>query len=187
MVTVLYIKLRKLLWLVKSAILKLFLISLGCKVGKNLKCKQFPIFRSIPRKNISIGNNVTIGYRITFDVSNRGKLSIGNYTNLTQDIMISSNTSVEIGDNTLIAENVSIRDSDHGTKKNSIIQTQESVSLPIQIKDDVWLGAGVRVLKGSFISRGCVIAANSIVLSKSKTLDFQIYGGIPVKKIGERI
>lgn len=187
MVTILFIKLRKLLWLVKSIILKLFLMSLGCKVGNNLLCKQFPIFRSVPRKNISIGNNVTIGYRITFDVSNRGKLSIGNHTNLTQDIMISSNASVEIGNNTLLAENVSIRDSDHGTKKNSIIQTQESISLPIQVKDDVWLGAGVRVLKGSFISKGCIIAANSIVLSKSKTIEYQIYGGTPIKKIGERI
>lgn len=187
MVTILYIKLRKLLWLVKSIILKLFLMSLGCKVGKNLKCKQFPVFRSIPRKNISIGNNVTIGYRITFDVSNRGKLSIGNDTNLTQDIMISSNSNVEIGNNTLIAENVSIRDSDHGTKKNSIIQTQESVSLPIQVKDDVWICAGVRVLKGSLINKGCVIAAHSIVLAKNKTLEYHIYGGTPIKKIGERI
>ncbi|WP_052172510.1 acyltransferase [Psychroserpens jangbogonensis] len=179
--------LRNLLFKFKGALLKSYLRINNCEVTGSIKCKQFPVFRTIPKGNIKIGKNVTIGYRITFDVSNSGMLKIGNHTTLTQDIIISSNKSVEIGNNTLIAENVSIRDSDHGTKKINTINSQELVSLPIQVKDDVWIGAGVRVLKGSLINKGCVIAANSVVLSKNKTLEYHIYGGAPIKRIGERI
>lgn len=179
--------LRNLRFRFKGILLKAFLRFNNCEVNGRIKCKQFPVFRTLPKSNIKIGNNVTIGYRITFDVSNSGTLSIGNQTTLTQDIIISSNQHVEIGNNVLVAEHVSIRDSDHGTEKASLINSQELISSPIQIKDDVWIGAGVRVLKGSIINTGCVIAANSVVLSKNKTSDYHIYGGTPIKKIGERI
>ena len=178
--------LRNLRFKFKGALLKIYLRINNCEVNGSIKCKQFPVFRTIPKGNIIIGKNVTIGYRITFDVSNTGMLSIGNQTTLTQDIIISSNQNVEIGNNVLIAEYVSIRDSDHGTKKTSNINTQELTSIPIQIKDDVWIGAGVRLLKGSLINKGCVIAANSVVLTKNKTLENTIYGGTPIRKIGER-
>ncbi|MEY8847885.1 hypothetical protein AB9K26_03665 [Psychroserpens sp. XS_ASV72] len=177
---------RNRLFKFKGALLKMYLKFSGCEVSGSIKCKQFPKFRTLPKGNIKLGKNVTIGYRITFDVSNSGKLSIGDQTTLTQDIIISSNDSVVIGNNVLVAEHVSIRDSDHGIDKSKPINTQELVSLPVQIKDDVWIGAGVRILKGSCLNKGCVIAANSVVLSKNITTDYEIYGGIPIKKIGER-
>ena len=57
------------------------------------------------------------GYGVSLDIRNGGQLIIGNNVNLTQDIVISALDKVEIGDDTLIAEFVSIRDADHQFKK----------------------------------------------------------------------
>jgi acetyltransferase-like isoleucine patch superfamily enzyme len=171
---------------IKGKLFKLYLILLGCKIGKNLKCKQFPIFRSIPYKNIEIGDNVNFGYRITLDIQTSGKLKLGNRVNLTQDIVISSIESVEIGHNTLIAENVSIRDGDHQFKLGSNINIQPLTSSKINIGNDVWIAAGTRVLKGATLPDGCIIGANSLVIKKSKLEQNKIYAGTPVVEISKR-
>lgn len=177
---------RNLLYKFLGTVLKIYLKVHGCEVKAGLKCKRFPVFRNIPRKNISIGNNVTIGYRITFYVSDSGKLIIGDNVNLTQDITISSIDKVEIGSHSLVAEFVSIRDGGHDFKIEKRINQQGYSRKAIKIGSDVWIGAGSRILKGSIIEEGCIIAANSVVLEKTKTTKHCIYGGAPIKEIGKR-
>jgi acetyltransferase-like isoleucine patch superfamily enzyme len=169
----------------KGQILKFYLQIHGCKVGSGLKCKQFPIFRSIPNANIEIGNNVNFGYNISLDVSS-GKLKIGNNVNLTQDIVISSIKAVSIDNDTLIAENVSIRDGDHQFVLGKTINSQGLDADEIRIGKDVWIAAGVRVLKGSNLQNGCIIAANAVVKKKNITEENSIYAGIPIKEISKR-
>ena len=171
----------------KGVFLRLYLKLHGCnKIGKGLKCKEFPVFRSIPNSNIEIGNNVNIGYNISFDISTSGKLILGNNVNLTQDIIISSIRLVSIGNDSLIAENVSIRDGDHECSLGKNINKQGLVADEVNIGKDVWVAAGVRVLKGSIIKDGCVIASNGVVTRKSMTSENSIYAGIPVKEISKR-
>lgn len=180
-------KIKNISFLLKGKLLKFYLILHGCKVGKNLKCKRFPIFRSIPKKNIFIGDNVNVGYRITFDVKHKGKLIIGNNTNLTQDIVISALEKVEFGNDVLIAENVSIRDGDHLFELGKNINQQKLSKESINIGNDVWIGAGTRILKGSKIENGCIIGANSVVISKTITVANNIYVGCPIKRIASRV
>lgn len=180
-------KLKKLYFLAIGKILKIYLKIHHCKVGENFKCKQFPIFRTVPFRNITIGNNVNIGYRITFDVENNGELILGDSVNLTQDIIISCKEKVTIGNDTLIAENVSIRDADHGLKKNNLIVKQKMMSSPIWIDEDVWIGAGVKILKGAFLPKGSVFGANSLVTAKTKTNSYGIHIGSPARCVKERI
>ena len=174
------------MYLIKGFVIKIYLLSNGCKVGKRLKCKKFPLFRTIPRGNIFIGNNVNIGYRITFDILIKGKLNIGNFVNLTQDIVISSSSIVNIANNVLIAENVSIRDSDHGTSSLQLIREQPQVSKPISIDEDVWIASGCRILKGVHLPEGCIIGTNSIVTNKSIVEPYSINVGSPCKKKSNR-
>lgn len=177
---------KKYSYLVRGKIVTGYLKIHGCKVGRNLKCKRFPIWRTIPQKNVFIGNDVNIGYRITFDIQKSGLLTIGDQTNLTQDIIISSAKGVSIGSNVLIAENVSIRDGDHGTSIGIQIYKQELICAQVTIGDDVWIGAGAKVLRGSRISNGCVIASNSVVIAKCRTNPNTIYGGIPIRELKTR-
>lgn len=86
----------------------------------------------------------------------------------------------------MLAHFVSIRDSNHGTELGKTIVSQDMVCQPIKIGADVWVGDGARILMGSQIPDGCVIAANAVVLGKSQLEANKIYGGVPVRCLGER-
>ena len=48
----------------------------------------------------------------------------------------------------------------------------------------MWIGAGVRILDGVIVRKGCIIGASS-VLTKS-TEEYGVYIGVPAKKIRNR-
>ncbi len=170
----------------KGKFLKLYLQSCGCKVGKRLICKKWPIFRTIPNRNIHLGDDVIIGYYITFDIIKPGVLNVGNRVELSHNIILGSLKEISIGNDCLVGENVSIRDDNHNTLKNIPINVQGWSSKPVIIENDVWIGAGTCVLYGAKISSGAVIGANSVVLSKSHIQSNYIYAGSPVKEIRKR-
>jgi acetyltransferase-like isoleucine patch superfamily enzyme len=170
----------------KRVILKLFFILHGCKVGRGLRCHSFPRFRISPYKNFFIGDKVTIGDNITFEILPSGHLTLGNNVKLTQQILISSGKEINIGEYSIFAENVSIRDGDHNTAANMPVSLQSTSFRPIQIGKDVWIGAGTLILKGSDIPDGVVIGANSVVLHGLKLERNHVYAGSPVKKIRVR-
>lgn len=72
-------------------------------------------------------------------------------------------------------------DSDVFISKQGIIQGD------IVIEDDAWIGAHVTVLYGSFVPKGCVIGANSVVDRHTKLEPYGVYAGVPLKKISQRI
>ena len=55
---------------------------------------------------------------------------------------------------------------------------------PIVIEDDVWIGAGAKILGGSHIAKGCVIGANAVV--KGRTKPYGIYVGAPARLLKRR-
>ncbi|GAB1790269.1 hypothetical protein COJ36_02845 [Priestia megaterium] len=170
-------------FLLKGYIYKSFMSFQFKSVGANLRIRQFPRVR-YPHNNLIIGKNVFIGERITFDVPPTGKLIIGNDVNLTQDIIISANQHVEIGNNTLIGEFVSIRDANHSILKGDYIRNQPMVSSPIKIEEDVWIGRGAVVLMGVTIGRGAVVGANAIV---NKDVEpYTVVAGTPARVIKYR-
>ncbi|WP_353842259.1 DapH/DapD/GlmU-related protein [Mesorhizobium sp.] len=73
-------------------------------------------------------------------------------------------SSITIGDNVLIGVNCSIYDTDfHPVHWYDRRMSKAATSLPVRIGDDVWLSAGVIVLKGTSIGARSVIAAGSVV------------------------
>lgn len=52
------------------------------------------------------------------------------------------------------------------------------------IEDDVWIGFGAIVLAGVRIGRGAIVAAGAVVTRDVPP--YEIHGGIPARKIGER-
>ena len=170
----------------KGQLLKLFFISCGCKVGERLICKKWPIFRTYPNRNIIIGDDVIIGYFITFDVITPGTLRIGDRVELSHNIILGSLSQIAIGNDCLIGENVSIRDDDHQFNKDIRINAQGWEVKSVSIEDDVWIGAHSLILSGAKVSRGAVIGANSVVLDKSNIQSYCIYAGSPVRLIGKR-
>jgi acetyltransferase-like isoleucine patch superfamily enzyme len=170
----------------KGLLLKIYLKVHKCKVGRNLRCHKLPVLRTIPHGNITLGNNVTIGNHITFEVTRTGKIIIGDYVKLTQNILISSGKEVRIEDYAIFGENISIRDGEHKTSKSIEIANQDSEYQSINIGRDVWIGAGSIILKGANIPGGVVIGANSVVTSSSRLQANNIYAGSPVHLIKAR-
>lgn len=54
----------------------------------------------------------------------------------------------------------------------------------VTIGNDVWIGADVNILEGVNIGDGVVIATGAVVVQDLEP--YNIYGGVPAKKIGER-
>lgn len=165
---------------------KIYLRSLGCKVGKNFKCLGLIHFREIPKSNIAIGDNVAIGRGCTFEITPSGKLELEDHAVIGDNVMVSSLEHIRIGRWTGIAENVSIRDAFHMLDKDSLYQKQGSVSQPIDIGEDVVLGAGTAVLMGAVVPNGVIVGSNSVVTSNTEMEAFGIYAGQPARLIRKR-
>jgi acetyltransferase-like isoleucine patch superfamily enzyme len=89
-----------------------------------------------------VGNNVIFGHHCTIGV---------------RDL-------IQIGEDSLIAELVSIRDHDHRFDRLDIpVREQGTVSAPVKIGRNVWIGCKATVLKGVTIGDNAIIGANSVV------------------------
>lgn len=69
---------------------------------------------------------------------------------------------IEIGDGTMISDDVRIQDSDnHIVIENGV---EKESTKPIIIGDKVWIGKNVLILKGVTIGNGAIVAAGSVVV-----------------------
>lgn len=152
--------------------------------GKNLYLgNDFSVFNL--GGNITFGDDVSIMNRCQMASYSLGSIRIGNNCFIGDNVKIDSDKAkITIGDDSLIAEDVVIRASNHGMRVGKLMRLQDNVCRDIHVGHDVWIGRGVTVLSGSNIENGCVIGANSVVRGVVKAGG--IYGGIPIKKIRDR-
>lgn len=149
------------------------------RVGSGLVLK-YP-----PHKGIRIGRGCSIGPFCIIDVPEGGVLHIGHNVKLTAGVFIAAVNEVFIGDDCLIAEWVSIRDSQHRYSKGSNIREQGLELGSVVLESDVWIGRASSVFMGSVLKSGCVVGAHGLV--KGKVLESDaVYVGVPVRKISER-
>jgi acetyltransferase-like isoleucine patch superfamily enzyme len=114
-----------------------------------------------------------------------GEIKIGKNTFLGEYVTIYGHGGVEIGENTLIAMHSCIISSNHTiTNRDTLIRSQPDILLPVKIGNDVWIGAGVKILGGVTVSDGCIIGAGAVV---SKSLPpYSIAVGVPAQITGYR-
>ena len=136
-------------------------------------------------KNIFIDSGAYIknGARLC-PCNDTAQIHIGNKTTIGYNTLIFASGNITIGNDCMIAPNVYLVDSDHGTQVGERMNRQPNIVGLITVENDVWIGTGSVILKDSHITEGCVIAANSVV--KGTLEPFSIYGGAPAKKIGIR-
>jgi acetyltransferase-like isoleucine patch superfamily enzyme len=154
------------------------------KLGKNVHIDRHVEFMRFP-KNIFISNNVVVkeGARIC-SCNETAVVFIGENTTIGYHTFVFASSKIEIGSNCLIAPFVYIVDSNHQIKRDVNINLQPNETAPIVIGNDVWIASNVTILKGVTIGDGAVIAANSVV--NKDVGRYEIFGGSPAKKIGER-
>ena len=93
-----------------------------------------------------------------------GKLVVGPRTIFGHHCTIGVKESVRIGADCLIAELVSIRDSDHVISDRAVpYREQGHVTSPVVIGANVWLGSQVVVARGVHIGENSVVGAGAVV------------------------
>jgi acetyltransferase-like isoleucine patch superfamily enzyme len=137
------------------------------RYGKNLSFDPFGVYTY---ENISIGDNVSLGYR---------------------PILIASQSHIVIGNNVMFGPQVTIRGGNHRTDilgRFMISVTNEekrpSDDPGVTIKDDVWIGTRAIILAGVTIDTGAIVAAGSVVTKSVPS--YAIVGGNPAKIIKMR-
>lgn len=134
---------------------------------------------------ISIADDVSFSNGARLSCYRGGSIKIGSHCFFGDAIkIVSERANVWIDSDCLVAEQVSIRASNHGIKAGVLIRSQPNTVSDIWIGKDVWIGKGVTVLAGSRVADGCVIGANSVVTGSTEPNT--IYAGAPIRKVGQR-
>lgn len=151
----------------------------GGSCGPGLSIHKSVTFKYAPHSGIKFGQNVHIGERSYIDAPPGSKLILNDHAYVGIGVVIATNDQISIGSYTLIGEYTSIRDSNHSTTSNQPIQKQPNASEPLIIGNDVWIGRGAAILKGSHIGDHSIIAANSVV--KAMIPKSVIAAGVPAR------
>lgn len=113
------------------------------------------------------------------------RVSIGYNCFINRGVYITARADISIGENVLIGPGVIINSGMHHYENPDIlIRNQGHKIRPINIGNDVWIGANSVIMPGVTIGDGCVIGAGTIV---TKSLPaFSVATGVPAKIIKYR-
>ena len=180
--------------------------SLVLKSSRGLMCYA-RIFRAkLLLDGVSIPWSATLGRGVFLQATDGGSIVIGARTYISPGChltaqgggvvigadcfigigcVITCKSGIDIGDDALIAEYVTIRDQDHAFPAGARIREAGFDTSPVTIGSDVWLAAKSSVLKGSRIGVGCVVGAHTVV--KGVVPGNSVVAGIPVRLVRERV
>lgn len=180
--------LNNILFKIYSKLRKACFLGPEVTIGQNCKVESAKI-----RGKVSIAEHCKIidGVEIT------GEVSIGRYSSINgpnTDIRAALNP-VKIGAFTSIARNVTLQEYNHNFDALTSSYFHQNVlgesylkdltsKGPIEIGNDVWIGAHSVILSGVRIGNGAIIAANSVVTKDIP--EYAIAAGVPAKVIGQR-
>lgn len=156
--------------------------------------------------NLSIHSSVKIFENVVFDTRFGGSIAIGEDTELLNGVLIMTyggtieigsscsinpysilygHGNLKIGNNVLIAAHTVIIPANHVFSDiNTPINLQGITKKGITIEDDVWIGAGCKILDGVTVGKGAVIAAGAVV--NKDVQPYTIVGGVPAKELKKR-
>jgi acetyltransferase-like isoleucine patch superfamily enzyme len=111
-------------------------------------------------------------------VRENAHLRIGDNVFLNRGVKIVCHKSIQIGNDSIVADSVHFYDHDHGFAETDIpIRRQPLTTQPINIGANVWIGAKSTILKGVAIGDGAIVGAGSVVTRSIPP--GAIVGGVP--------
>ncbi|WP_281753092.1 acyltransferase [Neptunitalea chrysea] len=160
---------------------EVFVGDLG-NVSSKIIIKKFTLGKN--NLKVHLGKNVTIlDYVI---IQGSSSLYIDDNSFIGEFSVIGVNKEIKIGKNVMIAQAVSIRDTDHEFRNvTKPMKYQGITTSAIFIEDDVWIGYGAVITKGVKIGKGSIIAANAVVTKDVP--EGSIVAGVPARVIKKRV
>ena len=163
----------------------------GIGVGQGCEFFGAPVLRRLPGSRMTIGNRGTFRSApwsnlaginhpcILATIGERALLQIGDDCGFS-GAAIGAAESIIIGSRVMAGVNTFISDTDwHPLEPARRAAGDAGATAPVEIGDDVWLGANVTVLKGARIGAGTTIAANSVVTGEIPP--GVVAGGVPAR------
>ncbi|NOU82459.1 acyltransferase [Paenibacillus sp. LMG 31459] len=99
---------------------------------------------------------------VTFAIRN-GSLVIGRNVFFNSGCSITCHEDIKIGDNCLFGPNVLFYDHDHIYGQGKLVNTEGYTKAPIELGQNIFIGANSIILKGTTIGDNCVIGAGTIL------------------------
>lgn len=96
-------------------------------------------------------------------VRKNGQLNIGTNVMINHGCMIVCRERICIGNDVQFAPNVMVYDHDHDYMDMEGVRSMKYLTSPIEIGNNVWIGANSVILRGTIIGDNCVIAAGSVI------------------------
>jgi acetyltransferase-like isoleucine patch superfamily enzyme len=134
---------------------------------------------------VRIGARSQIMRGVSFETGYEGFVCIGEDVFVGPYTILNGQGGLEIGKNVLIAGHCYLVAGNHDFSDiNRPINQQDFISKGIVLEEDVWLGAGVKVLDGVRIGKGAMISAGAVVTKD--VVPYSIMAGVPAHLIRER-
>jgi acetyltransferase-like isoleucine patch superfamily enzyme len=174
----------------------------GVIIGKSVALRH-------PRR-ITVGKQVAIDDNVLLDASGAGEegirlndgviisrncviqgksgpVTIGARADIGCNTVISSIAGVHLGESVLVAGNCYIGGGQYFADRLDVPMMDQGLYTkgPVVIGDDVWLGAGVTVLDGVQIGKGCIVGAGAVVTQSLP--EYSIAIGVPAKVVKSRL
>lgn len=131
----------------------------------------------------SCGDKVIIFPNVYF--FNLQNISFGTNVSIHEMCYLEGYGGITIGNDVAIAHACSMLTTDHAIDNvSTTVKNAEAICGEIVIGDDVWLGAGVKVLKGVSVNDHSVIGAGAVVTSDMP--EWSVSVGMPAKVIRYR-
>jgi len=145
--------------------IKCFMINIkyGSKCKMKYTRKMATSVKILCEKNskLDIDENFMARDRSVVTSCEGGSIKIGKKFFMNYNCMVTAMNSITIGDNVCFGPNVCIYDHDHNFDENGVKEGYKTG--PVVIGNNVWIGAGAVVLRGTTIGDNCIIGAGCIV------------------------
>jgi virginiamycin A acetyltransferase len=143
---------------------------------------------SVRGSRIEIGSHVVIDAFVKIKpAGGSGDLIIGTGSVFNSGCVLYTGNGLHIGTHVAVAANCTFAPVSHEYARRDMRIVEQGFRPSkggIIVGDDVWIGANCVLLDGTRVGRGCVIAAGSVV--RGVLEDYQIYGGNPLRVLGQR-
>jgi len=166
-------KITLFIWLIYTHIISKIPYTPGQKLRKVMALRLMKKFGEKSR----LSTNVSLLYP--------HNISMGENVGIARDVVLDGRGGLEIDDDTLIGLESLIITSTHNHARIDIpISDQGTMSKPIKIGNNCWIGARAIILPGVTIGNGCIIGANAVVTTDVP--ENVIAAGVPCKVIKSR-
>jgi acetyltransferase-like isoleucine patch superfamily enzyme len=160
---------------------------LGARIGRKCWIRHI----HVPRNpwDIAISDGVALDDHVVLLTTGprrrTPRLAIGGGTYVNRFTMFDASECIEVGRDCMFGPFCYITDHDHGIEQPGSIAKQPLVGSPVRIGNNVWIGAGVIILKGVTIGNDAVIGAGAVVTGNVAT--GEKVAGVPARAIGSRL